>query len=198
MRVFEHFERALARGHGVLFATAHLGNWELSAFAHGLMAAPMHVVARPLDNPVIDALVEARRELSGNRVILKHDSARPHPAGSAPQSGGGHPHRSEFRARWRGCSSDCFRAPRLRHRRPGAPGRPQRCRRHPRLCPLEPGRRPLRPALLSARRHHRRCRRRYPGAAEVPGSRHPPVPRPVALDPPPLEDAPARRAAHGP
>src|SRR5262249_47482074 len=28
---YEHFERARERGKGVLFATAHLGNWELSA-----------------------------------------------------------------------------------------------------------------------------------------------------------------------
>ena len=37
---FEHFEEALRRGRGVLFATAHLGNWELSAYAHALLAAP--------------------------------------------------------------------------------------------------------------------------------------------------------------
>jgi KDO2-lipid IV(A) lauroyltransferase len=73
---YEHFERALARGRGVLFATAHLGNWELSAFAHALMSAPMHVVVRPLDNPLIDRLVSRRRALSGNRVIDKKDFAR--------------------------------------------------------------------------------------------------------------------------
>lgn len=73
---FEHFQEGLRRGKGVLFATAHLGNWELSAYAHGLMAAPMHVVARPLDNPKIDALLERRRTLRGNRVIQKKDSAR--------------------------------------------------------------------------------------------------------------------------
>src|SRR5579872_1146895 len=61
---FEHFEHALQRGKGVLFATAHLGNWELSAFAHALLAAPMHVVVRPLDNPRIDALVARRRNMS--------------------------------------------------------------------------------------------------------------------------------------
>jgi len=72
----EHFEAGLARGRGVLFATAHLGNWELSAFAHALLTAPMHVVVRPLDNPAIDALVAHRRTLSGNRVIQKKDFAR--------------------------------------------------------------------------------------------------------------------------
>ena len=73
---YEHFERALARGNGVLFATAHLGNWELSAFAHALMARPMNVVVRPLDNPLLDEFVERRRSLSGNTIISKREYAR--------------------------------------------------------------------------------------------------------------------------
>jgi Kdo2-lipid IVA lauroyltransferase/acyltransferase len=73
---FEHFEQARQRGRGVLFATAHLGNWELSAFAYAWMSAPMYVVIRPLDNPKIDALVERRRTLSGNRTIGKKEYAR--------------------------------------------------------------------------------------------------------------------------
>jgi KDO2-lipid IV(A) lauroyltransferase len=74
---YEHFEEARQRGKGVLFATAHLGNWELSAFSHSLMTRPMHVVVRPLDNPKIDALVEKRRGMSGNYVITKRDFVRP-------------------------------------------------------------------------------------------------------------------------
>jgi Kdo2-lipid IVA lauroyltransferase/acyltransferase len=72
----EHVEAARRRGRGILFATAHLGNWELSAFAYAMLAEPMDVVVRPLDNPLIDALVERRRALSGNRVIAKSDPAR--------------------------------------------------------------------------------------------------------------------------
>lgn len=72
----EYFDDAIRAGRGVLFATAHLGNWELSAYAHALLAAPMHVVVRPLDNPLIDALVERRRAFSGNRPIFKKDFAR--------------------------------------------------------------------------------------------------------------------------
>ncbi|MGB9456496.1 MAG: lysophospholipid acyltransferase family protein [Bryobacteraceae bacterium] len=72
----EYVDTALRRGRGVLFATAHLGNWELSAFAHGLASGPMSVLVRPLDNPLIDRLVERRRGLSGNRVIFKKDFAR--------------------------------------------------------------------------------------------------------------------------
>jgi KDO2-lipid IV(A) lauroyltransferase len=72
----EHFEEGKRRGHGVLFATAHFGNWELSGFAHALLTEPMHVVVRPLDNRAVDKLVEGRRQLSGNRLIQKQDAAR--------------------------------------------------------------------------------------------------------------------------
>src|SRR5208283_2474462 len=72
----EHYQCAKARGRGVLVATAHLGNWELSAFAHALMTEPMGVIVRPLDNPKVDALVESRRRSSGNRPIGKKDFAR--------------------------------------------------------------------------------------------------------------------------
>jgi KDO2-lipid IV(A) lauroyltransferase len=74
---FEHFEAALRRGKGVVFATGHLGNWELSAYAHALLSAPMGFVVRPLDNPLLDELSIRYRQLSGNRVISRRESARP-------------------------------------------------------------------------------------------------------------------------
>jgi Kdo2-lipid IVA lauroyltransferase/acyltransferase len=74
---FEHYAAAKAKGRGVLFATAHLGNWELSAFAHALMTEPMNIVVRPLDNPLLDRIAEERRSLSGNRVLGKKDFLRP-------------------------------------------------------------------------------------------------------------------------
>ncbi|MFB3829476.1 MAG: lysophospholipid acyltransferase family protein [Bryobacteraceae bacterium] len=72
----EYYREAKRRGKGVLVATAHLGNWELSAYAHALLTEPMNVLVRPLDNPYIDRMVERRRALSGNRVIAKKDFAR--------------------------------------------------------------------------------------------------------------------------
>jgi KDO2-lipid IV(A) lauroyltransferase len=72
----EHYQAAKQSGKGVLVATAHLGNWELSAYTHAFMTEPMHVMVRPLDNPLIDALVERRRALSGNHLIYKKDAAR--------------------------------------------------------------------------------------------------------------------------
>lgn len=72
----ENFTQAQARGQGVLVATAHLGNWELSAFTHAIMTAPMHIVVRPLDNQRLNAFVERRRGLSGNPIIRKKEAAR--------------------------------------------------------------------------------------------------------------------------
>lgn len=73
---FEHYQAAKARGRGVLFATGHLGNWELSAFAHALLCEPMHVVVRPLDNPLLDDLIKRYRTASGNRILDKQDYLR--------------------------------------------------------------------------------------------------------------------------
>jgi Kdo2-lipid IVA lauroyltransferase/acyltransferase len=72
---FENYERALARGKGVLFLTAHLGAWELSAFAHSLYGYPLGVLMRPLDNPYLDRWVRTYRTLHGNTAVDK-DFAR--------------------------------------------------------------------------------------------------------------------------
>jgi Kdo2-lipid IVA lauroyltransferase/acyltransferase len=72
---FENFERALARGKGVLFLTAHLGAWELSAFAHSLYGYPLGIVMRPLDNPYLDRLAREYRTMHGNKAVDK-DFAR--------------------------------------------------------------------------------------------------------------------------
>lgn len=72
----ENYLVAKREGRGVLIATAHLGNWELSAFTHAIMTEPMHIVVRPLDNARVDAFVEHRRQLTGNRIIGKWDAPR--------------------------------------------------------------------------------------------------------------------------
>ena len=66
----ENYLEAKRSGRGVLVATAHLGNWELSAFAHALMTEPMHVMVRPLDNALIDRFVEQRRTHIGQSSDL--------------------------------------------------------------------------------------------------------------------------------
>jgi KDO2-lipid IV(A) lauroyltransferase len=73
---FENFERALARGKGVLFLTAHLGARELSAFAHSLHGHPLKIVMRPLDNVYLDRLLRQYRTMHGNETVDKDDFVR--------------------------------------------------------------------------------------------------------------------------
>jgi len=72
----ENYERAYARGKGVLFLTAHFGAWELSAFAHSLHGHWLHVVMRPMDNQYLDQLIQAYRTMYGNRTVGKDDFVR--------------------------------------------------------------------------------------------------------------------------
>jgi len=72
----ENFLEGQRRGKGVLYLTGHIGAWELSSFAHALYGFPLHFMARRIDNPRIDSLVNSYRCLSGNRPIFKNESAR--------------------------------------------------------------------------------------------------------------------------
>ncbi len=72
----ENYERAYARGKGVLFLTAHFGGWELSAFAHSLHGHWLHVVMRPMDNEYLDRLLQHYRTMYGNKTVAKDDFVR--------------------------------------------------------------------------------------------------------------------------
>ena len=74
---FENYERASDRGRGVLMLTGHIGAWELCAFAQGVYGHRLSFLVRPLDNPLLDRMVNRYRELSGNRTINKNKSVRP-------------------------------------------------------------------------------------------------------------------------
>jgi Kdo2-lipid IVA lauroyltransferase/acyltransferase len=73
---FENFERAYERGKGVLFLTAHLGAWELSAFTHSIHGHPLHIVMRPMDNVYLDGLIRRYRTMHGNTTVDKDDFVR--------------------------------------------------------------------------------------------------------------------------
>jgi Kdo2-lipid IVA lauroyltransferase/acyltransferase len=72
----ENYERAHARGRGVLFLTAHFGGWELSAFTHSLHGHWMHVVSRAMDNVYLDRLIRQYRTMHGNQTVDKDDFVR--------------------------------------------------------------------------------------------------------------------------
>jgi len=71
-----HLKTALAEGRGVLFLTAHLGNWELMGLATPLkFKFPVHIMVRPLDHKPMDAVLTEIRSRTGNTVIDKDRSA---------------------------------------------------------------------------------------------------------------------------
>jgi KDO2-lipid IV(A) lauroyltransferase len=67
----ENVDQVREAGKGVVYVTAHFGNWEFYGVAWGWMGEPVGVVARPLDNPALDARLTAFRTRSGNTVISK-------------------------------------------------------------------------------------------------------------------------------
>jgi KDO2-lipid IV(A) lauroyltransferase len=67
---------AYARGNGVLFITGHFGFWELQAMAHALRLEPVAVLARALDNPGLNRVLEEMRTQTGNTVIYRKGTIR--------------------------------------------------------------------------------------------------------------------------
>jgi Kdo2-lipid IVA lauroyltransferase/acyltransferase len=66
-----HVDDARAAGRGVVYVTGHFGNWEFYGMVFARIGEPVGVVARPLDNPALDALLTAFRTRFGNTVISK-------------------------------------------------------------------------------------------------------------------------------
>jgi len=72
----ERVRAAYAQGKGVLFVTGHFGYWELQAMVHALRLPPMAVIARALDNPALNELLERMRTRTGNSVIYRRGTIR--------------------------------------------------------------------------------------------------------------------------
>jgi Kdo2-lipid IVA lauroyltransferase/acyltransferase len=72
----ERARQAYAQGHGVFFFTGHFGFWEVSGIVHALRLAPMGLLARALDNPYLNALLERVRQCTGNTVIYRRGAIR--------------------------------------------------------------------------------------------------------------------------
>lgn len=72
----ERVRTALAGGRGALLFSGHFGFWELQGIAHPLALPPMSVLARPLDNPFLHALLERTRKATGNNVIYRRGAVR--------------------------------------------------------------------------------------------------------------------------
>ncbi len=75
IRGMENFEKAKSLGRGVIFTTAHFGNWEMLVCAFAMKKEPINVMVRPLDNRNLDKLVNRVRSSCGNRIISSRESA---------------------------------------------------------------------------------------------------------------------------
>lgn len=67
---------AMGEGRGMVVATGHLGNWEWGCLAFGHLGAADGVIARPLENPLIDAAVNRNRVKAGVEVWYKAGAIR--------------------------------------------------------------------------------------------------------------------------
>jgi len=72
----ELLEQALAGGRGVVLLLSHMGNWEILSrlihlFPPGSRAGAFY---RPLNNPLLDARVLARRQADGTQMFSKRDN----------------------------------------------------------------------------------------------------------------------------
>jgi Kdo2-lipid IVA lauroyltransferase/acyltransferase len=72
----ERARHAYAQGKGVLFITGHFGFWELHAMVHGVKIEPISVLARALDNPHLNQLLEEIRQGTGNTVVYRRGTIR--------------------------------------------------------------------------------------------------------------------------
>jgi len=72
----ERVEQALARGKGAMYYTGHFGYWELQIMMHAVRFKPIVMVARTLDNPLLERVIERIRTRVGTRVIPRQGAVR--------------------------------------------------------------------------------------------------------------------------
>lgn len=73
---WEHLDNALAAGKGVIFISAHVGNWDLGAALFARKGYPVSVVAESFRPKKLNDLVQGTRSQHGMKVIPLEASAR--------------------------------------------------------------------------------------------------------------------------
>jgi KDO2-lipid IV(A) lauroyltransferase len=72
---FERFdvaEELRRKGKGLIVVIGHLGNWEVVGLAICKAGHPLNSLARPIENPWIDAYLTRFRTSTGQKIIPKH------------------------------------------------------------------------------------------------------------------------------
>ncbi|HZL70811.1 MAG TPA: lysophospholipid acyltransferase family protein, partial [Planctomycetota bacterium] len=73
---FHLLDEALAKGRGVIVVLAHMGNWEVAGLAVSRKGYDLSSIARPIENPFMDAYVNRLRKSTGQEIIPKHRAVR--------------------------------------------------------------------------------------------------------------------------
>jgi KDO2-lipid IV(A) lauroyltransferase len=63
--------RQLLSGSGTIMLTAHFGNYELMGFTIAKLGFPLTAIMRPLDNPLLNELIERPRKSGGLSLVYK-------------------------------------------------------------------------------------------------------------------------------
>lgn len=71
-----HVHEALSGGSGVILASGHFGNWEVMGLGMARVGIPLVSIARPLDDPALDARLRDLRCATGQRILPKQDAVR--------------------------------------------------------------------------------------------------------------------------
>ena len=72
----ENFNQSRSKGKGIILLTGHCGNWELLAIMASVRISPISIVARPINNPYINKVLESARKKYGNAVIYKQGALK--------------------------------------------------------------------------------------------------------------------------
>ncbi len=67
----ENLQSARAAGRGIILVAGHFGLFESMGIMLGHAGFPVHFVAKPFDNPVLDRVVARLRQATGNATIHK-------------------------------------------------------------------------------------------------------------------------------
>jgi len=67
----DNIDNAIKKGRGVLYLTAHFGNWELLGIVLTTNGCTLNVIARPLDNRRVDNIITSLRSVTGANVLPK-------------------------------------------------------------------------------------------------------------------------------
>jgi len=117
---------AFAQQRGLIFATGHLGVWDVSGHAAGLLGLPLVSVFRPSPLTALNRLIERLRTGSGQQVVARKNVMRTllrvladHQAVGILADGGGK--HSAVEAPFLGTASRTVASPALLHLATGAP-----------------------------------------------------------------------------